>query len=170
MEIKRPLIVMTPKSLLRLPQATSKLSQLTTGTFEYVLDDPSPAGAREEVTRLVLCSGKIYYDVITSEERARAKHVAFGRVEILYPFPQALVGELIGSYPNLREVVWLQEEPRNFGPRKFVLPLIAEMAPDKSLHSISRPERSSPAEGYPAAHRAEQARLVREALETVSSE
>ncbi len=166
----RPLVIMTPKSLLRLPQATSNLSQLTTGTFEYVLDDPSPAGARDEVTRLVLCSGKIYYDVITSEERARAKHVAIGRVEILYPFPQALVGELISSYPNLREVVWLQEEPRNFGPRKFVLPLIAEMAPDKSLRSISRPERSSPAEGYPAAHRGEQARLVREALETVSGE
>jgi 2-oxoglutarate dehydrogenase E1 component len=162
----RPLVVMTPKSLLRLPPATSPLRDFAEGSYRNVLDDPAVPGPREGVTRLVLCSGKVYYDVITSEARAGAAHVALGRVETLYPFPKTEVEELIASYPGLREIVWLQEEPKNFGPRKFVMPLIAEVAPEGAvLRYVSRPERSSPAEGYPAAHRAEQARLVREALQ-----
>ncbi len=162
----RPLVIMTPKSLLRLPHATSRLKELTLGRFQYVLDDADRSDARDEVKRLVLCSGKVFYDVITSDHRADAKHVSVSRVEMLYPFPQGHVAQLIESYPALEEIVWLQEEPRNFGARKFVMPLIAEVAPEKvHMSHISRPERSSPAEGYPAAHRSEQARLVHEALE-----
>lgn len=161
----RPLVIMTPKSLLRHPRAVSPAEALVMGRFEPVLDDPTLPGAPENVRRLVLCSGKIYYDVITSDARNQAPDVAVARVELLYPFPKAPLAELIDRYPKLAEIVWLQEEPRNFGPRKFLMPLVAEVAPDSvAMGYVSRPERSSPAEGYPAAHRAEQERLVREAL------
>ena len=162
----RPLIVMTPKSLLRLPQATSLPAELTSGTFRPVLDDPALAGPREGVTRLVLCSGKVYYEVAGSDRRAGAAHVAVARLELLYPFPEANVVELIGSYPNLQEIVWLQEEPMNMGARKWVIPALTAVLPKPlGLRYVSRPERSSPAEGYPAAHRAEQLRLVSDALQ-----
>ncbi|MBI4542734.1 MAG: multifunctional oxoglutarate decarboxylase/oxoglutarate dehydrogenase thiamine pyrophosphate-binding subunit/dihydrolipoyllysine-residue succinyltransferase subunit [Gemmatimonadetes bacterium] len=164
--VMRPLVIMTPKSLLRLPQATSRLSDLAGGAFRPVLEDPEAAGRRDAVTRLVLCSGKVYYDVQNSPARAAAPHVAVGRVELLYPFPAAEVGALVTRYPRLAEVVWVQEEPRNMGARKFVLPKLRDLAPAAvAIRDVSRPERSSPAEGYPAAHAAEQARIVREALE-----
>ena len=115
--------------------------------------------------RLVLCSGKVYYDVIAAEQRAAAQHVAVGRIELLYPFPDGQLRQLIESYPHLEEVVWLQEEPMNMGARKWVVPQLIELTEDgPSVRYVSRPERSSPAEGYPAAHRAEQQRLVSEVL------
>ena len=90
-----------------------------------------------------------------------APHVKIGRVELLYPFPGAEIGEYARRYPNLKEVVWVQEEPRNMGARKFVMPKIRDvLAPGVTLLDDSRPERSSPAEGYPAAHKAEQERIV----------
>jgi 2-oxoglutarate dehydrogenase E1 component len=162
----RPLVIFTPKSLLRHPRAVSRLVDLAGGEFHPVLDDPALPGSREQVTRLVLCSGKVYYDVATDERRPAAAHVALGRLELLYPFPTPDVERLIGAYANLKEVVWLQEEPANMGARKWVIPLLQQAAPmGVGVRSISRPERSSPAEGYPAAHKAEQQRLAREVLE-----
>ena len=156
----RPLVVMTPKSLLRLPAAASHLDDLVLGKFRSVLWDRDRTWP-EKVTRLVLCSGKVYYDIIASPRRNDAAHVKIGRVELLYPFPGAEIGEYARRYPNLKEVVWVQEEPRNMGARKFVLPKIREMLPaGVALLDVSRPERSSPAEGYPAAHKAEQDRIV----------
>ncbi len=161
----RPLIVMTPKSLLRLPAATSRLADLATGRFRAVLDDAAAAERREAIARLVLCSGKVYYDVLASPARAQSPQVAIGRVELLYPFPAAELAELVRRYPKLTEVVWVQEEPRNMGARKFVLPKLRDLTPPAiAIKDVSRPERASPAEGYPAAHLAEQARIVREAL------
>jgi 2-oxoglutarate dehydrogenase E1 component len=161
----RPLVVFTPKSLLRLPAATSRLEELTGGKFRAVLDDPGTADRRDAVTRLVLCSGKIYYDLLASPARAAAQHVAIGRVELLYPFPVADLTELVRRYPKLTEVVWVQEEPRNMGPRKFLLPKLRDLTPAAIvIKDVSRPERASPAEGYPAAHQAEQARIVRDAV------
>jgi 2-oxoglutarate dehydrogenase E1 component len=155
---------MTPKSLLRLPAATSQLDDLVLGKFRSVLWDRDRTWP-EKVTRLVLCSGKIYYDIIASPLRAEMPRVKIGRVELLYPFPGAEIGEYARRYPNLKEVVWVQEEPRNMGARKFVLPKIRHLVPFRiPLGDISRPERSRPAEGYPAAHHVEQARIVREAL------
>jgi 2-oxoglutarate dehydrogenase E1 component len=88
-------------------------------------------------------------------------NVKIGRIELLYPFPATEIGEYVRRYPNLKEVVWVQEEPRNMGARKFVLPKIREVLPPAvTLTDVSRPERSSPAEGYPAAHKAEQERIV----------
>src|SRR6266496_1903244 len=156
----RPLVVMTPKSLLRLPAAASQLDDLVLGKFRTVLWDRDRTWP-EKVTRLLLCSGKIYYDIIASPRRADAPHVKIGRVELLYPFPGAEIGEYARRYPNLKEVVWVQEEPRNMGARKFVLPKIRDaLAQSITILDVSRPERSSPAEGYPAAHKAEQERIV----------
>ena len=156
----RPLVVMTPKSLLRLPAATSQLDDLVLGKFRAVLWDRDRTWP-ERVTRLLLCSGKVYYDIVGSPLRSEKTDVKIGRVELLYPFPAAAIGEYVRRYPNLKEVVWVQEEPRNMGARKFVLPKIREVLPPSvTLADVSRPERSSPAEGYPAAHKAEQERIV----------
>src|SRR5881409_983679 len=163
----RPLVLFTPKSLLRLPQATSRLEDLASGAFRPVLDD-AEGDARRSATRLVLCSGKVYYDLLVSPLRPQAAHVAIGRVELLYPFPASELATLIREYPNLREIVWVQEEPRNMGPQKFMLPQLRELVgPEVTVRDIGRPERSSPAEGYPAAHQAEQARIVAAAFAPV---
>src|SRR2546422_4156633 len=111
----RPLVLFTPKSLLRLPQASSRLEDLTAGRFSPVLDDATAADRRDAVRRLILCSGKVYYDLTLAPARVQATHVAIGRVELLYPFPSEELATLIRGYPNLREIVWVQEEPRNMG-------------------------------------------------------
>ncbi|MDQ2690366.1 MAG: multifunctional oxoglutarate decarboxylase/oxoglutarate dehydrogenase thiamine pyrophosphate-binding subunit/dihydrolipoyllysine-residue succinyltransferase subunit [Chloroflexota bacterium] len=164
----RPLVVMTPKSLLRLPAAASRPSELASGTFMPVVDDPrfaTDAKAAASVRRLLLCSGKIYYDLIGSDHFAAATDVAVVRVERLYPFPSDELQAVIDRYPKIESFAWVQEEPRNMGARKFVLPRIRHLVPYRiPLGDISRPERSRPAEGYPAAHQVEQARIVREAL------
>ncbi len=161
----RPLVVFTPKSLLRLPQAASRLSELAGGRFQPVLPDGEAEQRRDRVTRLVLCSGKIYYDLALSAQRAASPHVAIGRLELLYPFPAAEVAGLLARFPQVTDIVWAQEEPANMGPRKFVLPQLRKLAPENvNLIEATRPERSSPAEGYPAAHAAEQARIVKDAF------
>ncbi len=166
--VPRPLVVMTPKGLLRLPAATSSPEELTSGAFRPVLDDPRHAGDRGGVRRLVLCSGRLYYELAAAEAAEAAPETAVVRVELLYPFPARELREVLRRYRALETVVWAQEEPRNMGARKFVLPKLREIVPASvPIVDISRPERSSPAEGYHAAHRAEQARIVREALEGV---
>jgi 2-oxoglutarate dehydrogenase E1 component len=161
---QRPLIVMTPKSLLRLPQATSRLQHLAEGQFHPVLAEPRVDEAK--VTRLVLCTGKIYYDLVDHPDRKGDAGVAIGRVELLYPFPEAQILRLMDRYPNLREVVWVQEEPRNMGARAHMFPRLMQIMPDE-IHFgfIGRPERASPGEGYPAAHVAEQSRIAQTALD-----
>ena len=109
----RPLVVMTPKGLLRLKEAGSTLADLAEGRFEPVLDDP--AAEFERVTSLVIVSGKLYYDIVGHELRSQARHVAVARVEQLYPFPVKETARLVASYPALEEVVWAQEEPQNMG-------------------------------------------------------
>jgi 2-oxoglutarate dehydrogenase E1 component len=165
---QRPLVIMTPKSLLRLPAATSKLEDLAENSqFHSVLDDPTLPGSRETVTRLVLCTGKIYYDIVGSDERAAADNVAVARVELLYPFASNELRDLMESYPSLETVVWMQEEPKNMGARAFMkLRMLDELLGGENLRYeyVGREFRASPGEGYPAAHRAEQLRIVRAAL------
>jgi len=161
---QRPLVVMTPKSLLRLPQATSTIADLAEGThFQPVLAEPGVDN--EQVTRLVLCTGKIYYDLVGHSERASHPGLAVGRVELLYPFPEGQILELMNSYPNLSEVLWVQEEPRNMGARAHMFPRLMQIMPEE-IHFgyIGRPERASPGEGYPAAHIKEQSRIVGTAI------
>ncbi|MGH2853466.1 MAG: multifunctional oxoglutarate decarboxylase/oxoglutarate dehydrogenase thiamine pyrophosphate-binding subunit/dihydrolipoyllysine-residue succinyltransferase subunit, partial [Solirubrobacteraceae bacterium] len=162
---QRPLVIMTPKSLLRLPQAGSDVSELAEDSrFRPVLAEP---GVQDElVTRLVLCTGKIYYDLVGHPDRQGKEAVAVGRVELLYPFPEGQILELIRRYPNLREVVWTQEEPRNMGARAHMFPRLMQILSGQvHFGYIGRPERASPGEGYPAAHAAEQSRIVRTALD-----
>jgi len=162
---QRPLVVMTPKSLLRLHQATSRLEELVTGHFEPVLADPDVDP--ERITRLILCSGKIYYELQAHEARAQHPEVAIGRVELLYPFPQKEILSLVDQYPELREVVWVQEEPRNMGARAHMSPRLMQILPEElQFGYIGRPERASPGEGYPAAHAEEQNRILLTALDT----
>jgi 2-oxoglutarate dehydrogenase E1 component len=158
---------MTPKSLLRLPQAASRPSELASGSFRSVLDDPRIAddAMAAAVRRILLCSGKVYYDLVGAPELEAASDVAIIRVERLYPFPDGDLQAVLERYPKIESFAWVQEEPRNMGARKFVLPRIRHLVPYKiPLGDISRPERSRPAEGYPAAHHVEQERIVREAL------
>ncbi len=161
---QRPLIIMTPKSLLRLPQATSRIEHLAESRFFPVLSEPRID--EEKVTRLVLCSGKIFYDLKGHATRENNEGVALSRVELLYPFPQSQIEEEIARYPNLREVVWAQEEPRNMGARAHMSPRLLQMLPSSlEFGYIGRPERASPGEGYPAAHTMEQTRIIRTALD-----
>ncbi len=160
----RPLVVMTPKGLLRLKQASSELVDLVDGRFEQVLDDPSVTD-RDRIRRLVLCSGKVYYDIAGHEERAAADTVAIARIEQLYPFPVEQAAELTAAYPALEEIVWAQEEPQNMGAWRSLRHRLEGAAPDGvPVRFVGRPWRASPSEGYPTAHLLEQDRIVREAL------
>jgi len=162
---QRPLVIMTPKSLLRLPQATNRIEHLADTRFYPVLGEPRVP--LEKVTRLVLCTGKIYYDLIGHEQRQGNEALAVGRVELLYPFPEGDIVELIDSYPNLQEVLWVQEEPRNMGARAHMFPRLMQIMPERlDFGYVGRPERASTGEGYPAAHNAEQNRILRTALDT----
>jgi 2-oxoglutarate dehydrogenase E1 component len=161
--VARPLVVMTPKGLLRLRDAASSLADLTEGSFQPVLDDPTEF--KDGIRRLVLCSGKVYYDIVGHELRAKATTVAVARVEQLYPFPSERTKALVASYPNLQEVVWAQEEPQNMGAWRSIRHRLEEARPkDVPLRYVGRPWRASPSEGYPTAHLREQDRIVREAL------
>jgi len=160
----RPLVVMTPKGLLRLKEASSTLADLADGRFRTVIDDPAPDKA--SVRRLVLCAGKIYYDLLGHEVRAAAHGIAVARIEQLYPFPSDATRELIASYPSLEEVVWAQEEPQNMGPWRSIRHRLEEACAGVPLRYVGRPWRASPSEGYPTAHGIEQDRIARTALAT----
>jgi len=161
----RPMVMMTPKSLLRHPDAASAVRELTAGRFRTVIDDVAALRQRDQITRLVLCSGKVYVDLISSEERKLAKRVAVARVEELYPFPEEELRWVLEGYPNLLEVVWLQEEPKNMGAWNFVQPRLRQIAgPDLEVRYTGRTERASPAEGPAKLHAIEQARIVEAAF------
>jgi 2-oxoglutarate dehydrogenase E1 component len=142
------------------------MEELWSGAFQRVIDDAWRADSREEVTKLVLCSGKVYYDIVGHEDRDKAGHIAVARVEMLYPFPEKEITDLLEAYPNLEQVVWVQEEPRNMGARAFMRRRMAAILPE-GLHYfyVGRQLRASPGEGYAAAHRKEQNRIVRVALD-----
>ncbi|MHB1170697.1 MAG: 2-oxoglutarate dehydrogenase E1 component, partial [Longimicrobiales bacterium] len=160
---KRPLIVMTPKSLLRHPRAISKPAELTQGEFRFVIDDDSIQD-RKAVERIVACSGKVYYDLAARREEENSDAVALVRVEQLYPFPSDQLRELVASYPNVREIVWTQEEPENMGAWRFARPLLEDIAGSAEVRYNGRPERASPAEGFLSTHEATQREIVQRAL------
>jgi 2-oxoglutarate dehydrogenase E1 component len=157
----RPLIVMTPKSLLRLPAAASHLKDLTDGEFQPVIDDAHASERAAGVTRVVLCSGKVYYDLLTAAAEMGEAAPAIVRVEQLYPFPDRELETVLGRYPKLAEMVWTQEEPRNMGAWHYAEPHLRRLLRDGvTLRYTGRPDRASPAEGYPSAHVAELACTV----------
>jgi len=162
----RPLVVMTPKGLLRLRPASSTLADLAEGSFQPVIPDLEVDPAA--VTRLVLSSGKVYYDVVGHELRTATPATAVARIEQLYPFPVEAAAGLVGLYPALESIVWAQEEPQNMGPWRSIRHRLDEAARAASgvpsVTYVGRPWRASPSEGYPTAHQREQDRIVREAL------
>ena len=166
---KRPLVLMQPKSLLRLPDAASRIEELSGGGFQPVIDDAG-AKSRDGVRRLVFCTGKIFYDLVAArterdKDPANGNGVAIARVEELYPWPHDAVAAVVDQYPNIEEVVWVQEEPKNMGAWTFVSPrLRASTGNQLTVRYLGRPERASPAEGYHQAHTQEQARIVSEVL------
>jgi 2-oxoglutarate dehydrogenase E1 component len=173
---RRPLVVMTPKSLLRNPLAASTLDELAEGEFQAVLDDPRRAETPEAVTRLVLCSGKLAVELDSSPQREEVADVAIARVERLAPFPDEEITRVLARYPNLSEIVWAQEEPRNMGAWTYVEPRLRELLQVQGqgqgdrierplpLRYAGRPERASPAEGSLDRHGVEQARIIQAAL------
>jgi len=161
----RPLVVFTPKGLLRLDRATATPEQLTDEHFHFILDDPSAGERREQVERLILCTGKVYFDLDTNERREQAENVAIVRVELLYPFAEKQLTEMIATYPNLKEIVWVQEEPRNMGCWKVMSRRLPDLIPEGvDFDYIGRPIRASTGEGYSGAHAREQERIVLTAL------
>jgi 2-oxoglutarate dehydrogenase E1 component len=166
----RPLVVMTPKSLLRHPLAGSSLDDLVHNRFEPVLDDREARSRADAITRVVLCSGKVYVDVVAHEAYKDAESVAVVRVEELHPFPVDELRGVLEGYPNLNEVIWLQEEPKNMGAWLYIAPRIRELLdtiqPEGGvpLSYVGRPERASPAEGSSDDHSEEQSRIVSTAI------
>ena len=162
---KRPLVVMSPKSMLRLRAAASAVENFTTGTFQPVLDDvdrPDPAG----VQRVVLTAGKVYYDLLSARRKSGTSDVALVRVEQLYPLPGEQVAAAVAAYPNATDVVWVQEEPANQGAWSHIAMSLPDSLPERrSLRRISRKASASPATGSSKVHEAEQAALVVAALE-----
>jgi 2-oxoglutarate dehydrogenase E1 component len=159
-----PLIVLTPKSLLRHPFVVSTPADLSEGKWQAVIDDVEAQRRRADVTRLLLCSGKIAVDLFTSDARKTHPATAICRVEQLYPFPEREIAQVIGSYPSLAEIVWVQEEPENMGACDFVRPRLQVLAGKTSLRVLARPRSSSPAEGSSARHAANQERLIAQAF------
>jgi 2-oxoglutarate dehydrogenase E1 component len=152
-----PLIVLTPKSLLRHPMVASAPQDLAEGRWQPTIDDAEARGRAREVRRLVLCSGKIYVDLVSSEARAQTPAVAIGRIEQLYPFPADEVAAIVAGYPNLQEILWVQEEPQNMGAWTFVRSELEAIAADRlPVRYAGRPRSASPSEGSAALHQIHQ--------------
>ena len=161
-----PLIVLTPKSLLRHPMVASPARDLAEGRFQKVIDDAVAAKTPAKVKRLVLCSGKVYVDLVSSEARKTTSSVAIARVEQLYPFPAEQVRALFERYTKLREVCWVQEEPENMGGWDSVRPELETLIAGRwPLRYVGRVRNSSPSEGSSAWHQVNQRALVAQAFE-----
>jgi 2-oxoglutarate dehydrogenase E1 component len=162
--MERPLVVMTPKSLLRLPAATSTIEELASGGFQPLIDD-AEIQDRDAVTRIVLCSGKVYYDLADARKKSEERSVAVVRLEQFYPFPLQAVRDLLARYPNAKELVWAQEEPQNMGGWTFVHERLENLLPGcERPKYVGRSASASPATGSYSIHQKEQAQLVNEAL------
>ncbi|TGK87508.1 2-oxoglutarate dehydrogenase E1 component [Leptospira noumeaensis] len=160
---RKPLIIMTPKSLLRLKDAASSLEDITTGAFRKIL--PDPVAKPEKVEKLLFCSGKVYYDLRKAIDAQKLENVAVVRIEQLYPFPENHIKQMITSYGKLKKFVWVQEEPKNQGAWFFVRDRIEALMPEnKRLHYAGRSEFPSPACGHVVTHLKEQEDLVKDAL------
>ncbi|MBM3724419.1 MAG: multifunctional oxoglutarate decarboxylase/oxoglutarate dehydrogenase thiamine pyrophosphate-binding subunit/dihydrolipoyllysine-residue succinyltransferase subunit [Acidobacteria bacterium] len=157
--VRKPLIIFTPKSLLRHAKAVSTASDLTSGGFRELIQDAGPA---EGITRLLLCSGKVYYDLLAAREERGAHHIAIARLEQIYPFPAADIGDMLARYPAACEVMWVQEEPRNMGAWRFVQEkLDPVLRPSgRAVRPATRRESASPAAGSVRLHQEEFRQLM----------
>ncbi|MCA9310826.1 MAG: 2-oxoglutarate dehydrogenase E1 component, partial [Phycisphaerales bacterium] len=149
---RKPLIVATPKSLLRLPAASSRISEFTGGAFQCIIDDPMFSdGSRDDVKRVLLCSGKVFYDLEKRREETGRSDTAIVRVEQLYPFDAERFHEIRKAYPKDAEYIWVQEEPKNMGPFGHMTLTLMDLGYGP-LTYIGRPISSTPATGSPRLH------------------
>ena len=156
-----PLFVLTPKSLLRHPLTASPPRELAESRFQAIIDDVEARARASSIERLVLCSGKVYADLVTNDHRRACREVALVRVEQLYPFPDSDLAAAVAAYANLRDVVWLQEEPANMGAWEFARPLLEELLAGRfPLRYVGRPRSASPAEGSAAWHALNQRAII----------
>ncbi len=161
---KKPLIVMTPKSLLRSRDASSDISELTSGSFQEVLADSTVDPT--SVSRVLLCTGKLYYELAAMREELGCQDTAIVRIEQLYPFPAAALDEILAAFPDNASIFWVQEEPRNQGAWGFLRMRFGERLLDKyPFRGISRPESASPATGSATSHKIEQQTILKQAFE-----
>ncbi|MEQ8301957.1 MAG: 2-oxoglutarate dehydrogenase E1 component [Cyclobacteriaceae bacterium] len=157
-EFRKPCIIFSPKSLLRHPSVASPISEFTKGSFQEVIDDTTSS---KSIKKLILCSGKIYYDLDEARQKKKIKNIAIVRVEQLYPFPEKAIQSAIKKYKDAT-VAWVQEEPSNMGYLSFV----QRMMPDQKFEIVARKASASPATGFSKVHKAEQEKIVSQALET----
>ena len=157
---RKPLVIMAPKSLLRHKAATSPWSEFTNARFEEIIDDPVPA---KKVDRVILCSGKVYYDLIDERERRKASGTAIVRVEQIYPLHRERLADILGSYAKAKSFVWCQEEPQNGGAWSFLAPHLEEIAGRKPRY-VGRDCAASPAVGSLARHKIELAEMLEAAF------
>jgi 2-oxoglutarate dehydrogenase E1 component len=161
-----PMIIFTPKGLLRHPLTASSPQEFTSGSWQRVINDQTLPGKKTDVKNLTLCSGRIYVDLVTSELRKENPDDAIVRVEQLYPFPQQELETILEEYPNLERVIWVQEEPLNMGAWNYVRPLLRQLIEGRlTLHYVGRPESSSPAEGSTTLYRINQQSLIEQAFD-----
>lgn len=158
-DFKKPLVIMSPKSLLRHPAATSRIEELTTGVFEEILDDPN---APKNAARLILCSGKVYYDLCDYRDKNKLKDTAIVRVEQLYPLHRDRLREITKTYAKAR-LIWCQEESQNMGAWTYIAPQLEEIFGRKALYA-GRDASASPAVGSLAIHRLELAAFLKDAF------
>ncbi|MBC7879622.1 MAG: 2-oxoglutarate dehydrogenase E1 component [Anaerolineales bacterium] len=160
-----PLVVFTPKGMLRHPLVASLPEQLTEGTWQSVIDDVDTKINKKKIETLILCSGRIYVDLVTNELRKENSSVAVARLEQLYPFPQHALEDLISKYANLKHLLWVQEEPLNMGAWNYLRPRLRQLTGDNlPLHYVGRPESSSPSEGSSTLYRINQQALIEQAF------
>jgi len=158
---RRPLIILTPKSLLRKARTYSNIRELTDGSFQSVIQDPEAVTAGSKVDRVILCSGKVYYDLLAAAPVAR--NISILRLDLLYPFPEKKLREALAAYPNSAEVCWVQEEPANMGAWNSIRSQLREASGREPLY-IGRIARASPAEGFARRYARRQKELVGVAL------
>ncbi|PLX81288.1 MAG: 2-oxoglutarate dehydrogenase E1 component [Desulfuromonas sp.] len=159
---RRPLIIFTPKSLLRLPACTSTLDELADGRFANILQGPGDAA---EIQRLLLCTGKVYYDLLAAKQDAKRDDIGLVRIEQLYPLDSNLLQETIAAYPKAKEFAWVQEEPANMGAWPHLRPQLRDLL-DKEPHYIGRKAAATTAVGSHRRHQQEQQELIEKALGT----
>jgi 2-oxoglutarate dehydrogenase E1 component len=164
-QFRKPLIIMTPKSLLRAKDAASPLTEFTKGEFRTVIGSPPPELDAAKVKRIIACSGKVAYDLIKRREERKANDVVVLRVEQLYPFPHKAFAAEIKKYPNATEILWCQDEPQNQGAWFFVQHYVHEnMQEGQKLGYAGRPASASPAVGYAHLHQEQQKALLEQAF------
>jgi len=164
-DFRKPLIIMTPKSLLRSPYPISQTKEFTQSGFLEVLDDSSSLD-KEKVISLVLCTGKIYYELFETRQESLVQNItAILRIEQLYPFPREILSQNIDRYPHIKEIIWVQEEPKNMGYWNFIEPRLRKIVKDSiEIFYVGRIHSGTPAEGSVKSHKIEQTRIVHHAL------